>query len=72
MAEFFRNNGMHPSRASNIILKGVLKNKSRIFIGADAKLMDLSQRLTPMHYDKLFPLFTLPLMLLRNKKPLRY
>lgn len=72
MADFFRNNGMHPSRASNIILKGVLKNKSRIFIGADAKLMDLSQRLTPMHYDKLFPLFTLPLMLLRNKKPLRY
>ncbi len=72
MANFFRNNGMHPSRASNIILKGVLKNKSRIFIGADAKLMDLSQRLTPMHYDKLFPLFTLPLMLLRNKKPLRY
>lgn len=72
MAEFFRNNGMHPSRASNIILKGVLKNKSRIFIGADAKLMDLSQRLTPMHYDKLFPLFTFPLMLLRNKKPLRY
>jgi NAD(P)-dependent dehydrogenase (short-subunit alcohol dehydrogenase family) len=71
-AKFFRNNGMHPSRASNIILKGVLKNKSRIFIGADAKLMDLSQRLTPMHYDKLFPLFTLPLMLLRNKKPLRY
>ncbi|MDG1473660.1 MAG: SDR family NAD(P)-dependent oxidoreductase [Porticoccaceae bacterium] len=72
MADFFRNNGMHPSRASNIILKGVLKNKSRIFIGADAKLMDLSQRLTPMHYDMLFPLFTLPLMLLRNKKPLRY
>lgn len=72
MADFFRNNGMHPSRASNIILKGVLKNKSRIFIGADAKLMDLSQRLTPMHYDKLFPLFTLPLMLLRNKKPLQY
>ena len=72
MADFFRNNGMHPSRASNIILKGVLKNKSRIFIGADAKLMDLSQRLTPMHYDKLFPFFTLPLMLLRNKKPLRY
>mgnify|MGYP001968754027 CR=1 FL=1 len=72
MADFFRNNGMHPSRASNIILKGVLKNKSRSFIGADAKLMDLSQRLTPMHYDKLFPFFTLPLMLLRNKKPLRY
>ena len=40
-------------------------------VGADAKLMDLAQRLTPMHYEKLFPLFTLPLTLFRNKKPLR-
>ena len=72
MADFFRNNGMHPSRASNIILNGVLKNKKRIFVGADAKLMDLSQRLFPMHYDKVFPLFTMPLTLLRNKKPLNY
>ena len=72
MADFFRNNGMHPSRASNIILNGVLKNKKRIFVGADAKMMDLSQRLFPMHYDKIFPLFTMPLTLLRNKKPLSY
>jgi short-subunit dehydrogenase len=72
MADFFRNNGMHPSRASNIILNGVLKNKKRIFVGADAKMMDLSQRLFPMHYDKIFPLFTMPLTLLRNKKPLNY
>ena len=72
MADFFRNNGMHPSRASNIILNGVLKNKKRIFVGADAKLMDLSQRLFPMHYDKVFPLFTMPLTLLRNKKPLNF
>ncbi len=72
MADFFRNNGMHPSRASNIILNGVLKNRKRIFVGADAKLMDLSQRLFPMHYDRVFPLFTMPLTLLRNKKPLNY
>ncbi len=72
MADFFRNNGMHPSRASNIILNGVLKNKKRIFVGADAKMMDLSQRLFPMHYDKIYPLFTMPLTLLRNKKPLSY
>jgi len=71
-ADFFRNNGMHPSRASNIILKGVLKNRIRIFVGADAKLMDLSQRLFPMNYDRVFPLFTVPLTLMRNKKPLNY
>jgi hypothetical protein len=39
-------------------------------VGTDAKLMDLCQRLTPMHYEMLFPLFTLPLTLLRNKKPI--
>jgi hypothetical protein len=72
MADFFRNNGMHPSKASNIILKGVLKNRMRIFIGADAKLMDLSQRLFPINYEKVFPLFTVPLTLMRNKKPLNY
>ena len=37
----------------------------------ERKLMDLCQRLTPMHYETLFPLFTLPLTLLRNKKPLK-
>lgn len=72
MADFFRNNGMHPSRASNIILKGILKNRVRIFVGADAKLMDLSQRLFPMNYEKVFPLFQIPLTLMRNKKPLSY
>jgi hypothetical protein len=40
-------------------------------VGTDAKLMDLCQRLTPMHYEMLFPLFTLPLTLLRNKKPIK-
>jgi len=72
LATFFREKGMHPSRASNIILKGVLKNRTRIFVGLDAKLMDLCQRLTPMHYDKLSALITIPLTLLRNKKPLKY
>lgn len=71
MADFFRKNGMHPSRAANIILKGILKNRARIFVGADAKMMDLSQRIFPTHYEKVFPLFTIPLTLLRNKKPLR-
>ena len=71
LAKFFRENGMHASRASEVILNGVRKKRSRIMVGTDAKLMDLAQRLTPMHYETLFPLFTLPLTLLRNKKPLK-
>ncbi len=71
MAAFFEQNGMHPSRAAQIMLNGVLKNRPRILVGADAKLMDLCQRLMPIHYEKLFPLFTLPLTLLRNKKPIK-
>ncbi len=72
MAEMFRTKGMHPSRAASIILNGVRGNKRRIFVGLDAKLMDLAQRLTPMHYDWLLPLINLPLWLLRNKKPLKH
>ena len=71
MAEFFQRNGMHPSRAAQIMLNAVLKNRPRIFVGADAKLMDLCQRLMPIHYEKLFPLITVPLTLLRNKKPIQ-
>jgi hypothetical protein len=62
---------MHPSRAAQIILDGVTRQRSRIFIGLDAKLMDLAQRISPMHYDKLMPLFMIPITLLRNKKPLK-
>ena len=72
MAEMFRTKGMHPSRAASIILNGVRGNKRRIFVGLDAKLMDLAQRLTPMHYEWLLPLINLPLWLLRNKKPLKH
>jgi NADP-dependent 3-hydroxy acid dehydrogenase YdfG len=72
MAEMFRTKGMHPSRAASIILNGVRGNKRRIFVGLDAKLMDLAQRLTPMHYDWLLPLINLPLWLLRNKRPLKH
>jgi NADP-dependent 3-hydroxy acid dehydrogenase YdfG len=72
MAEMFRTKGMHPSRAASIILNGVRGNKRRIFVGLDAKLMDLAQRLTPMHYEWLLPLINLPLWLFRNKKPLKH
>ena len=53
--EAFRQNGMHASKAAQVILDGVRKRRSRIFVGMDAKLTDLAQRLTPMHYDKLPP-----------------
>ena len=71
MGELFRDGGMHPSKAAKIILNGVKKKKSRIFIGLDAKLLDLSQRLFPKHYHKTW-LFFMPLLaLFRNKKPLK-
>ena len=69
-AAAFREHGMHPSRAAEIILSGVRRRRRRIFVGLDAKLIDLAQRITPMHYEKLLPLIFLPLTLLRNKKAL--
>jgi len=66
----FKEGGMHPSKAANIILNGVRKNKSRIFVGLDAKLLDLSQRLFPKHYHKTWILFMPLILLLRDKKPL--
>ena len=66
----FREGGMHPSRAAQIILKGVKNKQSRIFVGLDAKLLDLSQRLFPRHYHKTWPVFMPLIMLFRNKKAL--
>ena len=71
MGDMFKPHGMHPSRAAEIILKGVKKKKARIFVGLDAKLIDLSQRLMPNHYEKLWPIFMLPLFFLRNKKAIK-
>ena len=71
MGELFREGGMHPSKAAQIILNGVKKNKSRIFIGLDAKLLDLSQRLFPKHYHKTWIFFMPLLTLFRDKKPLK-
>ena len=47
------------------------KKKRRIFVGLDAVLMDLAQRITPMHYEWLLPIINLPLYLMRNTRPLR-
>ena len=68
----FKENGMHPSRAAKIILDGVKKRRTRIFVGLDAKLLDLSQRFFPKNYQKTWPLIFLP-MIAKNqvlKKPL--
>ena len=71
MGDMFREGGMHPSKAAEIILNGVKKNKTRIFIGLDAKLLDLSQRIFPKHYHKTWAFFMPLLMILRDKKPLK-
>ena len=71
MADSFREGGMHPSKAAQIILKGVKKNKRRIFIGLDSKLLELSQRIFPNKYHRIWPLFMIPLLMFRDKKPLK-
>jgi hypothetical protein len=71
MGNQFREGGMHPSKAANIILNGVKKNKRRIFIGLDAKLLDLSQRLFPKHYHKTWAFFMPFMLLFRDKKQLK-
>tara|TARA_B100000989_G_scaffold60407_1_gene41462 strand:- start:202 stop:1110 length:909 start_codon:yes stop_codon:yes gene_type:complete len=71
MGELFKRGGMHPSKAAKIILDGIRKNKSKIFVGLDAKLLDFSQRLFPNHYHKTWIFFIPLLMLFRNKKPLK-
>ena len=71
MAEQFKEGGMHPSKAAQIILNGVKKNKRRIFIGLDSKLLELSQRIFPNKYHRVWPFFMIPLMIFRDKKPLK-
>ena len=71
MAESFKEGGMHPSKAAQIILNGVKKKKRRIFIGLDSKLLELSQRIFPNKYHRIWPLFMIPLMIFRDKKPIK-
>lgn len=40
-----------PERAADVILEGVNKNKRRILIGSDARLLDRLQRLMPIKYS---------------------
>lgn len=55
----FRETGMNPNKAAKIILKGVKKNKRRIFVGLDAKVMEIAQRLSPSHYIRMIPILNL-------------
>ena len=55
----FRDTGMSPDKAAKIILKGVKKNKRRIFVGLDAKIMEIAQRITPSHFIKIIPFLNL-------------
>lgn len=41
-----------PEQAANAILRGVQKNQRRVLIGADAVLMDATQRLMPTAYQR--------------------
>ncbi|MBL4905964.1 MAG: hypothetical protein JKX94_00805, partial [Sneathiella sp.] len=47
-----------PTKAADIILKGVLKKKKRILIGGDARLLDIIQRFMPEKYGKFVSLLT--------------
>jgi len=43
-----------PEKAAEVILNGITKNKRRILIGTDAKLIDLLQRFRPEGYGLIF------------------
>lgn len=42
-----------PTEAANVIIDGVLKDKPRILIGTDARVIDTMQRLLPTGYQKI-------------------
>lgn len=43
-----------PEQAAATIIKGIQKDKKRILIGADAKILDMLQRFLPVHYTSVF------------------
>jgi NADP-dependent 3-hydroxy acid dehydrogenase YdfG len=44
-----------PRKAAQVILAGVLKNRARVLIGTDAKILDLMVRVTGPGYQRLVP-----------------
>ena len=45
--------GTTAEQAAKIIIRGVLKNKRRIIVGTDAKIMSLVTRFFPGSYEKI-------------------
>ena len=43
---------MPPPKAAEIIVKGITKNKARVLVGMDAKIISYLERLNPVHYWK--------------------
>ncbi len=52
-ASFARVAKTTPEQAAQVILKGIQKNRGRIFIGRDAHLIDIVQRLLGSPYEKI-------------------
>ena len=50
--DFRKNLRLSSAKVAEIILKGVERRRGRILVGADAKLIDLLQRLMPVSYFK--------------------
>lgn len=55
--EFKKNLRMAPEKAAQIILAGVEQRRARILVGADAKFIDLLQRMFPVWHLKILSLF---------------
>lgn len=57
MSDNFRKNAaLLPQEAATSVLKGIAKGDSHILVGIDAKLLALSQRITPTKYQKFLQL----------------
>ena len=55
VSNFDRMAKVTPLQAAQTIIEGMLKGKSRILIGRDAKMLDFYQRLFPSKYKTLVP-----------------
>ncbi|OHU98425.1 SDR family NAD(P)-dependent oxidoreductase [Mycobacterium talmoniae] len=60
LAEFFdkRLASTSPQKAARVILEGVRKNRARVLIGPDARVLDLLVRITGSGYQRLFSAVT--------------
>ena len=49
---------MPPEKAGEIIVKGIERNKARVMVGTDARMIALFERLIPVHYWKVMKALT--------------